>query len=290
MQHPDITSKTLNINSKGDMIYFTFPSLEELSFVKHGFSSKLGGVSSGIFESLNLSIGRGDSEENVLQNFRIFCDGIDVDFRDLVFSSQSHSKNIRVASLNDKGKGLSKARDYSDVDGLVTNVSGIPLLTSYADCVPLFFADPVKKAVGVVHSGWRGTVQKIGTEAVASFVNEYGSDPSNIIACIGPSICKNCFEVDKDVMLEFRNIQIDFSSENPLSIEKYIEHHISSLGINKYNIDLWKINENILIEAGIRRGNITVGDLCTNCRDDIFYSQRAMGDERGSLAAVIEMR
>ncbi len=179
--------KVLNENEKNGVYYLTYPMFEETGMVKHAFSTRLGGVSKGGCSTMNLSFARGDSEEDVRENFRRMADVLEVEENDFAFSKQTHTTNVRVVTEKDRGKGLTKPLDYDDVDGLVTNVQGICLSTFYADCVPLFFVDPVKKAIGLSHSGWRGTVGKIGKKTVEKMQEEYGSNPKDILAAIGPS-------------------------------------------------------------------------------------------------------
>ena len=261
-----------------------FTALDALGFVRHGFSTRLGGVSQGIFSSMNLSIGRGDDEEFVAENFRRFCAEIEVREQDLVFSSQTHDTHIRVVDESDKGKGLRRKRDYDSVDGLLTNIPGVPLLTSYADCVPLFFVDPVKKAVGTAHAGWRGTVDKIGAKMIQRFCTVYGSDAEDIVACIGPSIGKCCFETGEEVYDRVRNMGMDFSA---WVTEMNAQQRSPQPGNKKYMIDLWQINKDILLESGVKDENITVAEMCTKCHSDIFFSHRATNGKRGAMAAVI---
>lgn len=272
-----VESKVLNINSKDELIYISFPALDKIDFILHGFSTRKGGVSKGIYESMNLATGRDDDYENVVANFNLFCDAIGIDYKDLVFSYQTHDTNIRIVDENDKGKGIIRQRDYSNVDGLVTNIPNVPLLTSYADCVPLFFVDPVQKAIGLAHSGWKGTVKKIGGKMIDAFTLNYNSDPKDIIVCIGPSIGPCCFEVSEDVYINFKKMDLDISM------------YIKEKAKNKYDIDLWSINKDILIESGVNEGNITVTDLCTKCNPDLFFSHRATKGQRGALAAVMQI-
>ena len=138
--------------------YLQFPLLERTGIVDHGFSTRLGGVSRGEFASLNLSFDRGDEPEAVRENFRRIGASIGVKCEDMVLSQQTHTTNIRLIKEEDRGKGVVRERDYTDVDGMITDVPGICLVTSFADCVPLYFVDPVKKVIGLSHSGWRGTV------------------------------------------------------------------------------------------------------------------------------------
>lgn len=123
---------------------------------------------------------------------------------DVVLSKQTHTTNVRVVTAEDKGKGVMRERNYTDVDGMITNVPGICLVTSYADCVPLYFVDPVKKAIGLSHSGWRGTVGKIGKNTVQLMQENFGSKPEDLLAAVGPSVCMDCYEVSEDVIEQFK--------------------------------------------------------------------------------------
>ncbi|MEG1887160.1 MAG: laccase domain-containing protein, partial [Oscillospiraceae bacterium] len=132
-----LKSKTLKINSENDLMFITFPNLSETGLVRHAFSTRLGGVSHGIYRSMNLSPSNGDDRKNVLKNYEILCNAIGADYKKCVLSHQTHTVNLRVVNENDIGKGIFCARDYDDVDGLITNVPGVVLVTQYADCVPL---------------------------------------------------------------------------------------------------------------------------------------------------------
>ena len=186
---------------EGSVPYLTFKKLDQAG-VRHGFSTRMGGVSEGMFSTLNLSYNRGDKKEAVDENFRRISEAIGFDHTKLVFSNQIHETRIHKVTKEDCGKVM------KDMDGLATNEQGIPLYTGYADCVPLFFYDPVEKAVALAHSGWRGTVGRIGAKMVQFLENEYGSKKENIIAAIGPSICRSCYEVSEDVADEFKKEQI----------------------------------------------------------------------------------
>ena len=192
-------SKNLAKNEKNGIVYYTFPSFDECGAVKHGISTRLGGVSSGYFSTMNFSTLVGDSEECVLENYKRFCNAIEVDYKKCVASKQTHTVNIRTVTADDVGKGVIRERDYTDVDGLITNIPEITLVTHYADCVPLAFVDPNKKVIALAHSGWKGTVGKIGALTVERMVEEFGCNKKDILCGIGPSICKDCFEVDSPV-------------------------------------------------------------------------------------------
>ena len=260
--------------------YLEYPLLTDTKIVHHGFSTRLGGVSQGCYASMNLSFTRGDDEAAVRENYHRIAKSIGVKCENMVLSQQTHTTNVRVVTEKDKGKGIVKPLDYSDVDGMVTNIHGICLVTFYADCVPLYFVDPVQKAIGLSHSGWRGTVGKIGKETIRKMEEQYGSDPKDILAAVGPSICKDCYEVSEDVILEF---QKNFK-------ERYWKDLFYRKENGKYQLDLWKANEIIFKESGILPEHIAVTNVCTHCNSEILYSHRTSGDRRGNLAAFLALK
>lgn len=264
---------------EGATPYLSYPLLEKTGVVKHGFSTRLGGISSGCFSSLNLSFSRGDDPECVRENFRKIADAIGVSCEDMVFSQQTHTTNVRTVTEEDRGAGIVKDRAYTDVDGLVTNIPGLCLVTFYADCVPLYLVDPVQKVIGLSHSGWRGTVGKIGRVTIERMVEEFGSRPSDLVAAVGPSICQDCYEVSEDVIDQFREA-FDQSIWQQLFYRKKN---------GKYQLNLWKANQQIFLEAGIPEDQIAVTNVCTHCNSDILYSHRTMGEQRGNLAAFLAL-
>lgn len=260
--------------------YLEYPLLTDTKIVHHGFSTRLGGVSQGCYASMNLSFTRGDDEAAVRENYHRIAKSIGMKCENMVLSQQTHTTNVRVVTEKDKGKGIVKPLDYTDVDGMVTNIHGICLVTFYADCVPLYFVDPVQKAIGLSHSGWRGTVGKIGKETIRKMEEQYGSDPKDILAAVGPSICKDCYEVSEDVILEF---QKNFK-------ERYWKDLFYRKENGKYQLDLWKANEIIFKESGILPEHIAVTNVCTHCNSEILYSHRTSGDRRGNLAAFLALK
>lgn len=257
--------------------YLEYPMFRETGIVKHGFSTRIGGVSKGCFSSLNLSFTRGDEEEAVRENFRRIGSAMGIRCEDMVFTHQTHTTNVRVVTEADKGCGIVKPRTYSDVDGLVTDIPGICLVTFYADCVPLYFVDPVKKVIGLSHSGWRGTIGKIGKVTVETMCREFKSRPEDILAAVGPSICQDCYEVSEDVIEEFK---MAFHSRHWQSLFYKKEN-------GKYQLNLWEANRIIFMEAGVLPENIHMPDLCTCCNPDFLFSHRASGGKRGNLAAFL---
>jgi YfiH family protein len=198
----------------------------------------------------------------------------------LVFAKQTHTTNVRVVTEEDKGKGIIKELDYDDIDGLITNVPGLCLTTFYADCVPLFVVDPVNKAIGLSHSGWKGTVAKMGQVTLEQMKKTYGTNPEDVVVAIGPSICQKCYEVSEDVIIEFQN-QFD---------SKWLDALYYKKDNGRYQLNLWKANEIIFLESGVKKENIAVTNVCTNCNPDILWSHRATKGQRGSLAAFMAIK
>ena len=266
--------------NKGVLKYLQYPSLCESGVCRHLFSTRLGGVSEGDIGTMTLSYSRGDKKENVDENFRRIADVLDVSVEQFVLSDQTHTNNVLLVGKKDCGKGILKPRDYTDVDGLVTNEAGVVLSTFYADCVPLFFVDPVKKAIGLSHSGWKGTVSKMGKVTVEKMTQCFGCDPKDVIACIGPSICVDCYEVSEDVYLEFERFFADAENISKIVVNKNEE-------TKKAYLDLWQANLAVLLEAGLKKEHITLPDICTSCNKELLFSHRASHGKRGNLGAFL---
>ncbi|HPT77727.1 MAG TPA: peptidoglycan editing factor PgeF [Candidatus Atribacteria bacterium] len=257
------------------LVFFTIPSFTATGLTKHGFSSRQGGVSTGECSSLNLSLKRKDLPENVRKNFEIFCDALGIDTGRMVFAVQAHGDKVAAVDEKDRGKGFMRGSDITEADGLITDKPGVALVTFHADCVPLFFLDPEKKAIGLAHAGWRGTIARIGAKTIAAMQDKFNTDPGDCLAAIGPSIGQCCFEVDKPVADGFR-----------AAFPQHAERLIEPIG-EKYHVDLWLANKIQLIEAGIREENITIAGMCTACNKDMFFSHRRDLGRTGSHAAMI---
>lgn len=254
----------------------TYSHVPELG-AAHGFSTRLGGVSEGIFATLNLGANRGDDREKVRENYRRFCAAVGTDADHMVFSSQVHGDVVRVCTAADGGLGLSRMEDY-EADGLVTDVPGLCLVVFSADCLPLLLHDPVRRVAAAVHAGWRGTALGIAERAVEKMRDLYGCDPGNIRAAIGPCISKCCFETDEDVP----NAMTAALGAGAL---KFIEMREGA----KFRVDLKGLNALRLERAGLDPERIAVSPECTVCRSDKYWSHRVTGGERGSQAAVIQL-
>ncbi len=261
--------------NKGDISYYIIDSFEETGLVRHCFTTRRGGVSSGPYASLNLRFHCDDTKENVIENHRIICDAIGIDYRRLVCSKQVHEDKIHIAGEDDCGNGIMFENRFESVDGLMTNKPNIPLLTVYADCVPLFLLDTRKRVIASVHSGWRGTVARIGYKAVEMMKAKFGSCPDDILAAIGPSIGKCHFEVSDEIAALFIR---EFGEE---TAERYGE---------KYHVDLQTACMGQFLKAGIPEKNITVAGICTYCNSDLLFSHRKTNGIRGNLGAIIELK
>ncbi|MBQ8626612.1 MAG: peptidoglycan editing factor PgeF [Agathobacter sp.] len=256
-----------------------FPMLEQLGLVEHCFSTRMGGVSEGIYESMNFSFTRGDDPEAVKENYRRVAQAIHAQVEAFVTTDQTHTTNVRKVTKEDAGKGVTKPRDYTDVDGLITNEQGVVLSTFYADCVPLYFVDPVHKAIGLSHSGWRGTVRRMGKVTLEAMREAYGTNPAEVYAAVGPSICQECYEISEEVAEQFYQ-----------EFPKHGDELLRNKGNGKYQLDLWKTNEIILLEAGILPEHLAVTNICTCCNEKLLFSHRASKGKRGNLGAFLMLK
>ncbi len=271
-------SATMTLHNAETVPYLTFDSLSEISGFRHAFTTRLGGVSEGEFTSMNMAFNRGDDPDRVTENYRRFCTSAGFEFENLVASAQDHHTYVRAVTSADKGVGIYKPRDMESVDALVTNEPGVTLVTYYADCTPLFFIDPVSRAVGLAHAGWRGTVGRIGEKVIGKMTALYGSDPRNIRAAVGPAISVCCYEVDEPCARHFRAL-------TDLDTEKFLFPKEGG----KFMLDLLETNRQILTAAGVPDENITVSDLCTNCNSDLLWSHRATQGRRGTMSAFLSI-
>ena len=266
------------INFKDNVPYISYRALADIKWLKNGFSTRLGGVSEGVLSTMNLGFGRNDLPENVVKNHKIIANAIGFNPENIVASKQTHTTNVKIVSKKDCGKGIYRERDYDDVDGMITNEKGIVLATYFADCVPLYMVDTKNKAIGLSHSGWRGTVGKIGKVTLDLMKETYGTNPKDVIACIGPSICRDCYEVSEDVATEF---EAAFKGrKKDILINK---------GNGKYQLDLWECNYIIFKECGVYEENIHMPDICTCHNMEMMFSHRATQGRRGNLAAFLSI-
>lgn len=273
-------SRQASLELAGGVPFLTFDALAGEPGICHGFSTRLGGVSKGIYASMNLGFSRGDSDENVRENYRLLCGAIGIPAERLVFSKQTHKDRVRKVTAADCGTGILRPIPYDDVDAHMTNEPNVPLLIFSADCVPVFFYDKEHAAIALAHAGWRGTVQKIAAKTVAAMGREYQTKPEQVTVVIGPSICRDCFEIGPEVAEEFLRTWPEAAESGILR---------KGTG-DRYLADLWEANRQALREAGVPEENIFVSGVCTMCRQDLFFSHRGSKGLRGSNAGFLMLK
>ncbi len=254
----------------------TFPALEAFPEIAHAFSTRAGGVSGDIFATMNLSFGRGDADDNVRENFRRAMRAIGIPEGCVVFTKQTHKTEVLAVTAAERGIGLERPIPYDDIDGLVTDVPDVALTVMASDCVPVYLYDPVRRAIGLCHAGWRGTVGGIARITAEKMASEYGSRPEDIRAVVGPSIGPECFEVGEEVAEEFAKV--------------FGESVIRRIPGARPHVDLWEANRQAMLAGGLAEEHITVSGVCTMCHPDIFFSHRATGGRRGGNAAFLMLR
>lgn len=284
----------------GETPFLSFRALDETGLVQNSFSTRFGGVSEGYLSSLNFSFAKeGEQRARVMENYCRMAKAMEVDASRMVLSWQTHTTNVRLVTEADCGKGIFRPRDYQDVDGLICNTPGITLVTLSADCVPLYILDPIHKAIGLSHSGWRGTVKRMGAATIARMQEAFGSDPADLICCIGPSICRDCFEVGGEVAAAFLESFGEAARElitkdgvllNEAALSHLRETEEAALCREKYHVDLWQANVQVFLEAGVPKKQVIVTNLCTKCNSAQLWSHRAFGTRRGNLAGFLCLR
>lgn len=252
-----------------DLIYSDTLSRE--SGVRHCFTTRRGGVSTGHLSSLNIGKSRGDTPEALRINYMRLSEVLGFKCNMLATSSQVHGDTVRKVTA-----GGDLFDPSPDCDALITNVPGIALVVYTADCVPLLFYDPVSSCIAAVHAGWRGTANRIVQKTVNRLVAEYGAQPHNLVCSIGPAIGQCCYEVGNDVYSELSS-SVSYTSAH--SVESNM----------KWLVDLRGINQNLLTESGILPENISIDQHCTRCNPELFWSHRRDGDKRGLQGAIITL-
>ena len=247
--------------------------------LQHGFSTRKGGVSKEHLASLNLSFSVEDAKENVLENFRRIGERFGKTPEDFVLSKQSHETKVLKIGTKDRGKGITKDRDYEGIDALITDEKGIILSCFSADCVPILFYDPVHKAVGACHSGWRGTKGKILQNVVEEMRKHFSSNPAEILIAIGPSICKEQYVVSEDLALSFLEDYPDLGEDTASPIQR--------ISKDKFQLDLWDLNRRIALNCGIKEEHISISGYCTMENPELFFSHRYSQGKRGLQGAFI---
>lgn len=247
--------------------FIQFKRLLEFPNLKHCYTLRKNGI--------NIQVKNEDSEQ-LIDSYKKVSKALNIDWKTIVKPHQTHTDRVEI--VEDVNK------EFSEVDGLITNKNNIMLCTTSADCTSLIMYDDNKKVVGDIHSGWRGTAKKIAKKAVQKMIDEYGSDPKDIICAICPCIRKCHFEVEEDVKEIFRR-KFEYTGR----LSEIIETGRVVDGVQKYNIDTVLINKIILEEAGVRRENILDSGICTVCNSKEFHSHRADRENSGRNGAFVEL-
>jgi len=268
-----------NIVAAGDLRYITFDIFENTGLVKHAFTTRRGGVSRDSFQGLNLASHVGDDPEAVVENRISISSALGFGIEDMVVGQQVHGDGVHIVRKEDRGRG---ARDFSgaipDADALVTNLPGILLSSYYADCVPVMLLDPVRKAIGLAHAGWKGTMKRIAATTLKVMTDAFGTDPGRCLAVIAPSIGPCCYEVDQPVIWSFKGAGFD---PGPFT---------KPAGEGRWKLNLQEANRITLVEAGIKPDSIGLAGMCTACSPDLFFSYRGQSGKCGRMAALMALK
>lgn len=268
------------IHAHNNLWYGKFSIFPEEKIV-HAISTRFQGYSQKPFNSLNLALHVQDNIPNVLNNRRIFCEGLNLDYTKMTTCQQVHGNKVICVTNELIGKG---AIDFSDTifdaDALVTNLPQVPLTLFFADCTPILIYDPINHAIGTAHGGWRGTVGQIVLHTVKMMQKNYGTSPKDCLAAIGPSIGACCYEIGEEVASKFRELLPEYS-------EQILQFHQDK---QKYHLDLWQANALMLQQVGLLKNNIEIAHTCTACNHDIFFSYRADNGSTGRIASIICLR
>ena len=290
------SEENYNLHQLGEVKWLTFPELDAYPELVHAFTTRHGGVSTGEKTSLNFGKGPDETWDNILENYRVLAAALSeeagqpglVSREHMVRTDQTHTANVLTVTEEHLSMGILREREYTDIDGLITNKRGITLITSHADCNALFFYDPKQQAIGVAHSGWKGTLQEIGAQIIRQMSTEFDTKPEDVVVGIGPALCQTCFEVDEDVAQKFYQ-------KNPAW--KTMAFH-REIGIcsetgeerRKHYIDLKSVVRETLIRSGVKLENIHDMGLCSKCRPDLFYSYRGQKGKNGNMVSVMMLR
>ena len=253
-------------SKKGHIVYLEATALGTYDFLTHAFCTRMGGISKGNFISLNFSSREGDSAENVQQNWKILAAAFNLDVQQFFVVTQVHRDIILIIDQPVHDLISHQPHQY---DAIITDQPGLAIGIKTADCVPIFFADKVKRIVGVAHAGWRGTALNIAAKLVDTFINRFSSQTNDIIAVIGPAIGPCCYQVDELVFNAMETHKTRDSFFYPCSKQGH------------WMLDLPLANKLQIIGRGVLQENIYIADYCTSCNTDILYSHRGEGGNSG---------
>lgn len=272
-----LTSDILHIEEHNGVPYMKFKIFDNISCVKNAISTRHGGVSTGdALSSLNLGTSTSDNWDNVVENYRVFCDAVGYDINRIVLAKQTHSVNVMEVDDDFAGCGVMRERHYDNIDALITDTPDLPLVIHTADCVPVAIVDPVHKAIGNAHCGWRGTFGELAKRTLDAMRERYGTRVEEVVVAIGPCICVDCYEVSEELYVDF------------LQKFGYTEYIINKDG--RFFLNLPMINSRILADCGVPENSIAVADVCTCCEREHLFSHRGLGAGRGILGTFISIK
>lgn len=255
---------------------FTIPAFSRQPWLAHGFSARTGGLSGEHLWSLNLSFTREEEPRaRTMENYRIYCEAEGIPVESMVMDAYEHGTTVRLVDRADRGKGYTLP-PLPPCDGLVTSDPEVSLMTGHADCMAFYFADTEKHVIGLCHAGWRGAFSRIGCEVVKRMQQSFGTDPKDLIAGVGPSICPDCFEVDDSLGQEFQSAFPATACLLPGKRE------------GKAQVDLWQVAACQFLEAGIQPEKISVMGACT-VEDKRLFSFRGDGRKTGGATAYLRI-
>ncbi|HCX64969.1 MAG TPA: peptidoglycan editing factor PgeF [Eubacteriaceae bacterium] len=268
---------SFNKQTKHSLTYYTISSFTDTRLVQHGFTTRLGGFSNYPYHSFNLDPRIKNDDPHVFKNYQHLCDTLSLDCNRMVLSNQIHSDRIRIVQQEDLNHKSEENPFIGDYDAMITNRRNISLVALFADCVPLFFLDPIHKAIGLAHAGWKGTMAHIGAKTLQKMNQAFDTDPKTCLVGIGPSIGPCCFETEKNV--------VDSIHENYRQPTLFYQ----KISGKKYLVDLWKLNKASLLEQDVPEKNISVSEICTLCNKDLFFSYRGDQGRTGRMAAFLSL-
>jgi YfiH family protein len=270
-------------NTEGALpVYVIQKWQDSYPYISAGFTTRSGGVSSAPYDTFNVGLHVGDSTEDTVTNRTKLAHSLGLTADHCIYAEQVHGISVKAVSADDAGKGVRKREDaLQDTDGIMTTDPNVVLCSMYADCVPLYFVDPVHRVIALSHGGWKGTVANIAKATVSQMVSTFGCDAKQILVTTGPSIGACCYEVDDYVSERVRSaLKAEHIEES--AAERILQ---SSSTPNKFMLNLQEMNKLLLEKAGILSSHIEVTQLCTSCRTDHFYSHRKERGQTGRMAA-----
>ena len=278
----------MEVKGSENVPLLAYKELGKIEFIIHGFSTRMGGVSNGIYSTMNFKEDGDDTNENVRENYRRIAEALGCDVKKMVRSQLCHGTSVHEVEPKDFGVGALAKSTLLDYDGLITNIPGVTLVATFADCVPLYFVDETHQAIGLAHSGWRGTVDRIAWSMLEAMNKAYGTTTEDLRVAIGPCICGDCYEVGAELKDAFAG---DFSG--PIEEETgilFTEICRAGMKPGKYQLDLRLANLQSFLKAGVPRGQIEVSDICTCCNPDLIFSHRYTKGFRGASAAFLGIK